>query len=106
MPFVPYATMTRLCSLRIAAYGTNGMASVRSLLDWRPAMAYASQHAVTVFYLCESQEDAALLSLHDEWREEGFKIIACYGDLDDQIFLMEQCFAAGAGRARGETLLH
>ena len=99
------SAMRKEHNLVIVAYGTNGMASVRSLLDWQPAMAYASQHAVTVFYLCESQEDAALLSLHDEWREEGFKIIACYGDLDDQIFLMEQCFATGAPGAGGRPVV-
>jgi hypothetical protein len=99
------SAMRKEHDLILVAYGTNGMASVRALLDWQPAMAYATEHPVCVFYLCESQEDAALLSLHDAWREEGFKIIACYGTLDDQIFLMEQCFATGAPGAGGRPVI-
>ena len=43
------SAMRKEHNLVIVAYGTNGMASVRSLLDWQPAMAHASQHGVTVF---------------------------------------------------------
>ena len=99
------AAMRKNHPLVLLANGTDGLASVRSLLDWQPVMAYADAHPVTLFYLCESQESAALLSIHDEWREEGFKIIPCYGALDDQLFLMEQCFLTGAVAAGGKPTI-
>ena len=57
------AAMRKNHPLVLLANGTDGLASVRSLLDWQPVMAYADAHPVTLFYLCESQESAALLSL-------------------------------------------
>ncbi|CEG01848.1 unnamed product [Ostreococcus tauri] len=94
--------MQHECPCIIIACGTRGLAHARSLLDWQPVMAYADAHPVSLFYLCESQEGAALLSLHDEWREEGFKVVPCYGALEDQLFLMEQCFITGAVAAGGK----
>lgn len=99
------AAMRKGHSLVIIACDTDGLASAASLLDWQPVMAYADAHPVTLFYLCESQESAALLASHDEWRAEGFKIIPCYGSLSDQIFMMEQCFLTGALAAGGKPTI-
>ena len=99
------AAMRKNHALVLVANGTNGFASIRALLDWQPVMAYADQHPVSVFYLCESQESAALLSLHDEWRSEGFKIVPCYGTIEDQMFMIEQCILTGAEAAGGKPTI-
>jgi len=90
-------------ALVLVARGTNGMASVRSILDWQPVLAYTDRHPVTVFYMSDSADarGAALLSLHDEWRSEGYKIVPAYGAVEEQLFLIEQCLLTGAVTAGG-----
>lgn len=99
------AAMRKGHSLVVIACDTDGLASAASLFDWQPVLAYADAHPVTLFYLCESQESAALVASHDDWRAAGFKIIPCYGSLSDQIFMMEQCFLTGALAAGGKPTI-
>jgi hypothetical protein len=99
------AAMRKNHPLVMVAASSDGVASIRAMLDWQPVMAYADQHPVCVFYLCESQESAAFVALHDEWRSEGFKIIPCYGDLDEQLFMIEQCVLTGAEHAGGKPTI-
>jgi|Transcript_6403 hypothetical protein len=102
------AAMKKNHALVLVARGTSGMASIRSILDWQPVLAYTDKHPVTVFYLANSQESSALLSLHDEWRSEGYKIIPVYGgvdDVDNAMFMIEQCLLTGALTAGGKPTI-
>jgi hypothetical protein len=99
------AAMKENHALVLVARGTSGMASIRSILDWQPVLAYTDKHPVTVFYLADSQESSALLSLHDEWRSEGYKMIPCYGGVDDVMFMIEQCLLTGAITAGGKPTI-
>jgi hypothetical protein len=55
------------------AQGTEGIAAIRSALEWTPVQAHATEHHVALVYLCKNRGSAAYLKDWDVWREAGVR---------------------------------
>jgi len=65
-------------SLVMIAQGTAGIAALRPCVEWTPVQAHATEHRVTLIYLCKGAGSAAFLKDWDGWREAGVKVKPVY----------------------------
>jgi hypothetical protein len=64
--------------LLIIAVGCDGMAPVRSALDWTPVEAHAGVQPVVLLYLATNPGSAAYLVEFDGWRDAGIDVRPIY----------------------------
>eukprot|EP00193_Tetraselmis_chui_P008277 CAMPEP_0177767002 /NCGR_PEP_ID=MMETSP0491_2-20121128/8835_1 /TAXON_ID=63592 /ORGANISM="Tetraselmis chuii, Strain PLY429" /LENGTH=366 /DNA_ID=CAMNT_0019283473 /DNA_START=216 /DNA_END=1316 /DNA_ORIENTATION=+ len=65
-------------NILMIAQGTEGIAAIRSALEWTPVQAHATEHHVALVYLCKNRGSAAYLKDWDVWREAGITVKPVY----------------------------
>ena len=57
------------------AFGADGMAPIRSALEWAPLQAHATEAPVVLCYITQSMASAAFVADWDLWRDMGCTVI-------------------------------
>mmetsp|Transcript_27162 Transcript_27162/g.67943 ORF Transcript_27162/g.67943 Transcript_27162/m.67943 type:complete len:365 (-) Transcript_27162:417-1511(-) len=87
----------------LVAGGSAGLGPLRAAMEWPNLSSHADKHPVTLFYMrAGDQESAAYIQEWDQWREGGAKVVPCYGDLEQDVFKMQQTLVTGGAEFGGK----